>query len=90
MAEMGRECLSPPPDPSHADSMTFYPPPRPRDQEATMLHKIHEQVSIKHHPAIEKQKKADATCSHTSWDLEARLDSLFTAFWRKMELSQQQ
>ncbi|CAH2318995.1 Hypothetical predicted protein [Pelobates cultripes] len=33
---------------------------------------------------------ADATCSHISWDLEANLNSLFIAFWKKLELRQQQ
>ncbi|CAH2276430.1 Hypothetical predicted protein [Pelobates cultripes] len=59
-------------------------------REATLLHETHKQLLIEQHTAMEKQKMADAMCSHTCWDLEARLDSLFTAFWRKLELRQRQ
>ncbi|CAH2299621.1 Hypothetical predicted protein, partial [Pelobates cultripes] len=54
-------------------------------REATLLHKTHEQVLKEHYPAKEKRKMADDTCYHTSWDLEARLDSMIAAFWRKLE-----
>ncbi|CAH2295553.1 Hypothetical predicted protein [Pelobates cultripes] len=97
-AERGRDGRSLRPASDGADSLGSYPP-HPQGlagvilvhpREATLLLKPNKQLPFKQQTATDTQKMADATHSRTSWDLEARLDSLFNAFWRKLELRQRQ